>query len=176
MPIQVAGGIGQRAAGVAGVDRRIGLDEILEGVDAELRAAERRDDAHRHLWADAEGVADGEHDVADADAVHAAERDRREARFCRRHAMRNTGEVGFRVAADDRRLQLGPSLRATYDVVGHLDDVEGWSTLAIAADDDAGNEEAGGRCRSFAEAFAEEMPEQRVVHQRIPRLPGVPAS
>ena len=42
---QVAGGVDQRAAGIARIDRRIGLDEVLEAVDAEVIAAERADDA-----------------------------------------------------------------------------------------------------------------------------------
>ena len=60
---QIAAGVDQCAAGVAGIDRRIGLDEILEGVDAQMRAAQGADDAHGHGLPDAEGVADGEHNV-----------------------------------------------------------------------------------------------------------------
>ena len=66
MPIRLPAGVDQRAAGVAGVDRGVGLDEVLEGVDAEAGAAERRDDAAGHRLADAEGIADREHHVADA--------------------------------------------------------------------------------------------------------------
>ena len=66
----LAGGVGQRAAGVAGADRGVGLDEAVEvallGVD---RAAERRHDALRHGRAalEGEGVADGDDGVADGD-------------------------------------------------------------------------------------------------------------
>ena len=42
---QIARRVDQRAAGVAGIDRGVGLDEILEPVDAEMVAAERADDA-----------------------------------------------------------------------------------------------------------------------------------
>ena len=42
---QVARGVDERAARVARVDRRVGLDEILEAVDAEVVAAERAHDA-----------------------------------------------------------------------------------------------------------------------------------
>ena len=62
---QIAVNVDQRAAGVAGVDGRIGLDEILEGVDAQMRTTERRDDAHGYCLADAKGIPDGEHHVAD---------------------------------------------------------------------------------------------------------------
>ncbi len=37
--------VDQRAAGVAGIDRRVGLDEVLVAFDAKPRAAERADDA-----------------------------------------------------------------------------------------------------------------------------------
>ena len=71
---QVAGGVDERAAGVARVDRGVGLDEVLEAVDAEMVAAERRHDAHRHRVAEAEGVADRQHDVADLHASRACRR------------------------------------------------------------------------------------------------------
>src|SRR5690606_21133068 len=57
--------VDQGAARIAGIDRRIGLDEGLRIADADLRARQRRDDALRHRLADAEGVAHREHDVAD---------------------------------------------------------------------------------------------------------------
>ena len=56
--------IHQRAAGVAGVDGRVGLDEVLIVLDAEVAAARGADDARGDGLADAEGIADGEHDVA----------------------------------------------------------------------------------------------------------------
>jgi hypothetical protein len=39
---------------------------------------ERRDDAHGHRLTDAEGIADGQGDVADHDVVHLPEGDRRQ--------------------------------------------------------------------------------------------------
>ena len=75
---QVAVGVDQRAARIAGIDRGVGLDEVLEGVDAEVVAAERRDDAHGDGLADAERVADRQHDVADLRLFGVAERDRRQ--------------------------------------------------------------------------------------------------
>ena len=74
MPIRLPARVDQRAAGVAGIDRRVGLDEVLEAVDAEVVAAERADDAERHRVAEAERIADREHDVAD---LHVLERRRR---------------------------------------------------------------------------------------------------
>src|ERR1035437_7999405 len=54
----------QRAARVAGVDRRIGLNEVLVVFDSEIGAALSADDAHGDGLADAEGIADGQHVVA----------------------------------------------------------------------------------------------------------------
>ena len=53
----------ERAAGVAAVDRGVGLDEVV--VAALQRAVARRDDAGGDREALAERVADGEHPVAD---------------------------------------------------------------------------------------------------------------
>src|SRR5262249_7166860 len=61
--------VNQCAAGVAGVDRSIGLDEDLRVRVTDLRAAERRDYAARHGLADAERVADGQHHVAHFDGI-----------------------------------------------------------------------------------------------------------
>ena len=70
---EAALGIHERAAGIALVDGGIGLDEILVagvviGVFIILHgqaAAERADDAARDGLAEAEGVAEGEDDIAD---------------------------------------------------------------------------------------------------------------
>ena len=71
MPIRLPAAVDQRAAGIAGIDRRVGLDEILEPVDAEVIAAERADDAERDGVAEAERIADREHDVADLQRARA---------------------------------------------------------------------------------------------------------
>ena len=80
---ELAGHVDQRAAGIAGIDRRIGLDEELVVGDADLRARQRRDDAVGHGLADAEGIADREHDVADQQFIGIGEVERREFLFCR---------------------------------------------------------------------------------------------
>ena len=73
-------GIHQRAAGISRIDRRVGLDEILNmhpAVIVEIAniAAERADDAHRHALADIEGVSNREHNVADFKLIAVAKRD-----------------------------------------------------------------------------------------------------
>ena len=98
---QLAACIHQRAARVARVDGRVGLDEVLEGVDAQLRAAQRRDDAHRHCLAHAERVADGQHHVADRDVVTVRELDG--GQVLPIHLQDR--QVGVRVAADQACFQ-----------------------------------------------------------------------
>ena len=62
----------QRTAGIAAIDRRVGLDEIVIGPGIDVAVA-RRDDARRHGRAEAEGIADRDHPVADAGLVAVAE-------------------------------------------------------------------------------------------------------
>ena len=69
--------VDERAAGVAVVDRRIGLQEVfVAAVTHAGRSTLRADDAHRHRLTDAERIADREHDIADLDRVGVAERQR----------------------------------------------------------------------------------------------------
>ena len=72
----LAGHVDQRAARVAGIDRGVGLDEELIVADADLGAGHRRDDAVGHGLADAERIADREHQVADLQLVGVGEIER----------------------------------------------------------------------------------------------------
>ncbi len=63
----------ERASAVAGVDRGVGLDEIVVGSRAD-GAIFRADDAHRHGVAEAEWVADGDDVFADAELLARSER------------------------------------------------------------------------------------------------------
>ena len=76
MPITRPVGVEQRAAGVAGVDRRVGLDDVVDreaagGLDAALQ---RRDDAGGERAVEPERVADRHRRVADPDRRRVAER------------------------------------------------------------------------------------------------------
>ena len=96
--------IDQRAAGIARIDGGVGLDEELIVGDADLRARQRRDDAVRHGLADAERIADGQHDVADLQRVGIGEVDAREALVPVLDAQH--GEIGARVLEHDLGLEL----------------------------------------------------------------------
>src|SRR5690606_27662084 len=64
-PEQVASGIDQRAARIVGVYRRICLNIILVFiVGSETIASRCADDAQAHALANAEGVADGQYNIA----------------------------------------------------------------------------------------------------------------
>ena len=69
---QLAARIDQRAAGIAGIDGGIGLNEILEGGDAELTAAGGADDAMGHGLRQPERIADRQHRIADLQLIGAA--------------------------------------------------------------------------------------------------------
>ena len=72
--------VDERAAGVPLVDGRVGLEEVLVAAVANRRSALRADDAHRHRLADAERIANRQHDVADLHLVGVTQRERREVR------------------------------------------------------------------------------------------------
>src|SRR3954453_4634246 len=75
-PDHAAGGVEQRAAGVARVDRGVGLDDAvdLEAVRRLDRALRGGDDARRERALEAERVADRDRRVADLDASRRAAR------------------------------------------------------------------------------------------------------
>ena len=97
MPITSPAQVQQRAAAVAGVDGRIGLEEILvtNSFDAQLQvaAAFGADDAVGHGVAQAEGAADGQHEIADLHGAAVAQLGRHDAWRVDGH----DGDVGLQV-------------------------------------------------------------------------------
>src|SRR5207244_4171066 len=69
LPVQVQ----ERPAGVPRIDRRVGLDEVLVRRHADAVARRRRDDPDGHRAIEAEGVADRDRPLADAELVGVAE-------------------------------------------------------------------------------------------------------
>ena len=92
----------QRAAGVAGVDRRVGLDDVVdrEAVGRLDRALERRDDAGGERALEAERVADRDRRIADLDGA-ARSRATSGLRSRPLGVDLEQREVGGRVLADD---------------------------------------------------------------------------
>ena len=98
--------VGERAAGVAGVQRRVGLDHVVDDPAApgRQRAAERRDDARGDRAGEAVRVADRDHELADAQPFGVAQLGGDEiVRLGPQHR-----EVGVRVGADHVEAQLAP--------------------------------------------------------------------
>ena len=150
--------VGERAARVAGVERSVGLDHVLD--DAALRnrqrPAERRDNAGRQRSAEAERAADRDHELADAQPVGVAELGGREAV----RVESQDGEIGERIGADELELVLasvdeGGAARAVglrddvcrgeQEPVRRDDDRAAASVEPAAAADPAGDAQAGDR-------------------------------
>jgi hypothetical protein len=99
--------VGERAARVAGVERGVGLDHVVDDAAwragaRRQRAAERRDDAGRDRAGEAVRVADRDDELADAQPLGVAELGGHEvARVGAQHR-----EVRERVGADDLELEL----------------------------------------------------------------------
>ena len=111
--------VDERAAGVARVDRRVGLKQALQRRACRRvhRAVEPGDDAlgHGRAAAEVERKADREHAVAEPEPRRAPQRNRDQVG--QRHA--DDGQVAFRSRADDVRLDgrsCRPSLNETVTV------------------------------------------------------------
>ncbi len=95
----------QRAPGIAGIERGVGLDDVVDqaaGARAQ-RAAERRDDAGCHRRFEAERIADGDHELATFQAFGVAKR------CCRqRHRLIDANErkIGIGIVADQPGVQI----------------------------------------------------------------------
>ncbi len=125
--------VDQRSAAVARVDRRVGLDEVLVGGDADLAAALGADDAGGDGVVQAEGVAHGDDPVARLELVAVAEA--RRLQLVRIDVQR--GEVGVRVDAEQLRGELAPVAERDLERVGVLDHVRVGDDRALLVDDHA---------------------------------------
>jgi hypothetical protein len=122
---QVAVAVDQSTTRIARVDRGIGLNEVLEGVDAEMRPPEGRDDSHRHRLADTKRIADRQRDVADGDVVHPAECDCRQGEcLAVPRADLQDRQVGLRIAANQAGVKAAPVAEGDLDLIGTLHDME----------------------------------------------------
>src|SRR5262249_53163658 len=126
--------VDQRAAGVAGVDGRVGLDEVLVHVHVQATAL-GADDAVGHGAGPAERGADGQDAVADLHGPAVAQFE--------------GGQVALGVDADDGQVGLGVDLdllgrepaavgQHDLDLVGAVDDVVVGQDDALGVDDEAG--------------------------------------
>ena len=135
MPTTRAAGVGERAAGVAGIERGVGLHDVLDDAagGGRQRAAERRDDAGRHGAREAVRVADGDDELADLEAVGVAERRGRQVVG----SDPKHGEVGQPIRADDVEVELATVDECRRSAVRSVDDVCGREHVAVRRHRDA---------------------------------------
>ena len=102
-PHEPALGIDERAAGVSGIDRRIGLDEIFVRTNAEAAAACGADNSHGYRLPDAERIAHGQQYIPHLQFVAVSQ-----GNGCRRflHLDPQHGDVCGGIRADDFGFKL----------------------------------------------------------------------
>ncbi len=130
--------VAERAAGVAGIERGIGLDHVLDqargraGAGRE-RAAERGDDAGRDRAAEPVRAADRDDELADPEALGVAEGGRDQVAAL----DAKDGEVGEGVGSDHLEAELAAvGERCGAASLGPGDDVGGAEHEAVGADRD----------------------------------------
>src|SRR6185312_2832687 len=154
---QRTAGIHQRAPGIAEIDRRIRLNEILEGGDAELPTGGGADDAVRNRLRESERIADREHDISDPQRIGSAEGDHREAR----QIDLQDCEIAVRIGAHDLRLR-DPTVRELHaDGAGVRDHMVVRHDVAALIDDHARSQAALDTLPVLWQHVAEELSERR---------------
>ena len=136
----------ERAARIAGIERRIGLDHVVDqaaGARAQ-RAPERRDDAGRHGRFEAERIADRDHELPAPQPLRVAERRGRERD---RRVDAHQRKVGVGIVADDARREAAPLGGHQLDARRAAHHVTVGQHQAVGRDDDA---RAGARARRIA--------------------------
>ncbi len=150
-PHDLAAGVEERAAGVAGVDAGVGLEEVeisawIQAFYVVAGATLGREDAGGHGVGEAERVADGHDPVAHVDRVGVAERDRGEARLF----DLEDGDVGVLVATDDGALELAAVEEADHHVGRIFDHVVVGEQVAVGIVDERGAEPLGDHAAAAA--------------------------
>ena len=133
---QLAFRVDQRAAAVARIDRRVGLDERLEAELARQRlqaTAFGAHDAGRNRAAQVERAADGEHPLAQTQVVRVAHRDRRQVR----RVDLNERHVGRRVGPDHLRVERTVVVQRHAQFRGVFHDMVIRDDIPVGADDHA---------------------------------------
>ena len=127
----------QRPAGIARVERRVGLDHVVDqpaGAGAQ-RAAERRDDAGRHGRFEAERIADRDHELAAPQPLGIAERRGRQRD---RRVDPHQRKIGIGIVADHARGQAAAFRGHQLDARRAADHVAVGQYQPVGRHDDAG--------------------------------------
>jgi len=129
--------VDQRATGVALVDRRIGLDDLVdrESVGGAHRALQRADDARCHRPLEPKRVADRDHGIADYDLGRVGER---------KGVKRGCGGIDLEerdvtrgIRSDEGRVDRLAGGEVHLDRVGAFDDVVVRDDVTRVVDDEA---------------------------------------
>ncbi len=99
--------IDQRSAGVAWVDRRIGLNKIFKVGDADIRTPHGADNAERHSAAQAQWISDGQHKIADSERAGISPCGRRQARRIDFHDC----DIGFGIGGHHASFDIAAGRR-----------------------------------------------------------------
>jgi hypothetical protein len=123
----------QRPARVAGIDRRVGLDEVVVRTLSDVAAGGAHDPG-RDGVIEPERVADRHHPVAGQELVGITERERRVLALLLRAHER---DVGLRIAADHLRVGMGAVDEHDLDLLDLIDDVVIGDDQAVFRDHEA---------------------------------------
>ena len=177
-PNDLAHQVDGRAARVAPVDRRVDLQVVLVGIGAGPAPA-RGDNAEGRGLAHAEGIADGDHPIADAGVVAGRELHGRQRRGALDLEER---EIGPRVAAHDLGIEPGAVVEDHGHGLGAHDHVIAGDDVAVRVDDEAGADAAarhhgagpgiGREAETLGEVLAEEALEVLGDGRAAPLLGG----
>ena len=126
---QFAPQVDQAAAGITGIDRCIGLDEIFIAMLAKSSPPQCADEAGRDGLAETEGIADRDHEVADLERIAITQRNGLQPARLPDLQQR---DIGRRIAADHPACELAPFLGPDLNRRGVGDDI-----AALRVDDHA---------------------------------------
>src|SRR3989442_1307970 len=134
----VAVRVQQRPAGVAGVDRRVGLDEVVVAAALGVhRTMQRRDDAHADALVEPERIADGDGRLAEHQVRRGAQRRGRELPI---DLDLEDGEIPTRIRSDDARGVVGAVVEADLDAATPRHHVIVREHIAALVEDEPGTE------------------------------------
>jgi cardiolipin synthase A/B len=160
-PYHCAASVDEGTAGIAGIDRCVGLDEVVVGTAAD-EALLGADDPRGDGLVEAERVTDRHHRLAHLESIRIAQRHRGEPTA----VDLEQGNVGLGIAADETGVPLAQLGKADRDLVGLANHVVVGDDIAIGGDHEPGAEAAAFPPRRYAlEEAAEEL-----LCRRHPRL------
>ena len=128
--------IDQRAAGVAGVERGVGLDNVVDqaaGIGTE-GTPECADHACRYRGLKSVGIADGDYELSDAKLLGIAKGSGGEAGFVNTRIVEGTREIASRIVSNGSCRHAAPIGQRDLDAARVMDDVAVGKNQAIGSE------------------------------------------